>query len=192
MTPQIPASQLRYPRARTLGIVRGVLLNVAAAGGAVCIVLVILALTLQITLIMFRTGSMAPTIPAGSLAVVKQIPAAKAHVGQVVTVDRAGQLPITHRVVSVTPNTDGSATLQLQGDANDAPDPNSYRVTQVRLVIWSAPRLAYVVVWLSQPVVIGGLAVGVAALVMWSLWPDRTAPNTDGPEPDVDNDRADP
>ncbi|WFR67532.1 signal peptidase I [Curtobacterium flaccumfaciens] len=166
------------------------LLNIAAAGGAVCIVLVILALTLHITLIMFRTGSMAPTIPTGSLAVVKQIPAGEAQVGQVVTVDRAGQLPITHRVVSVTPNTDGSATLQLRGDANDAADPNPYRVSHVRLVIWSAPRLAYVVVWLSQPAVIGGLAVGVAALVMWSLWPDRGTPDTGDTAPDTVDDRS--
>ncbi|WIE74097.1 signal peptidase I [Curtobacterium sp. MCJR17_020] len=191
MSPQTPARQQQRPRERVLRMVRGLLFNVAAAGGAVCIILVILALTLHITLIMFRTGSMAPTIPTGSLAIVKQIPAAEAHVGQVVTVDRAGQLPITHRVVSVTPNTDGSATLQLRGDANDAADPNPYRVSHVRLVIWSAPRLAYAVVWLSQPAVVGGLALGVAALVMWSLWPDREAADTDNPAPDTVDDRSD-
>ncbi|MGO1266499.1 MAG: hypothetical protein ACTMIY_07705 [Microbacterium gubbeenense] len=72
------------------------LLWLAAAAGLICIVLVILAYAANITLIMFRTGSMEPTIPAGSVAVVQQVDAAAASVGDVVTVDRAGELPITH------------------------------------------------------------------------------------------------
>ncbi|WP_312170785.1 S26 family signal peptidase, partial [Microbacterium sp.] len=61
---------------------------IAAVAGVVCMVLVILALTANITLIMFRTGSMSPTIPAGSVAVVQRIPASAIEVGDVVTVDR--------------------------------------------------------------------------------------------------------
>ncbi len=44
---------------------------------------------------------MEPTIPTGSLAVVHEIPASEIAVGDIVTVDRPGQLPITHRVTSV-------------------------------------------------------------------------------------------
>jgi signal peptidase len=161
------------PRTRVLHRVRAVLLTLAAVAGSICIVLVILAVTFHITLIMFRTGSMAPEIPTGSLAVVKQIPAAEAHIGQVVTVNRPGQLPITHRIISTTPVAGGGAVLRLKGDANPEPDAVSYTVSTVRLVIWSAPRLAYVIVWLSQPVVIGALTLAVAALITWSLWPDR-------------------
>ncbi|QZQ53630.1 hypothetical protein KZI27_00655 (plasmid) [Curtobacterium sp. TC1] len=117
------------PRIRRgpLNVVRGVLLNVAAAGGAICIVMVILAFGFHITLIMFRTGSMSPAIPTGSLAVVKQIPAAQAQVGQVVTVDRPGQLPITHRVVTTNPRNDGSATLRLAPGQRSASPPASPR-----------------------------------------------------------------
>src|SRR5690606_24404634 len=90
-------------RRRVGGAIGEVILWIAAVGGLVCIVLVILAVTANITLIMFRTGSMAPTIPAGSVAVVQQVEAAEVAVGDVVTVDRPGELPITHRVTSVSP-----------------------------------------------------------------------------------------
>ncbi|MCL2515244.1 MAG: signal peptidase I [Microbacteriaceae bacterium] len=154
-------------------IVRNVLLNVAAVAGSICIILVVLAFAFHITLIMFRTGSMSPTIPTGSVAVVRQIPATEARVGDVVTVDRPGELPITHRVVSTTPGADGTVSLRLKGDANAEPDAVTYQVTTVRRVIWHAPGLAYAIVWMSQPLVIGGLTVGIAALVTWVLWPRR-------------------
>src|SRR5699024_11365969 len=73
--------------------VGGVGLNLAALGGALCLVLAVLAVVFDIGLIMFRTGSMSPTIPAGSVAVVRQIDAEQIEVGDVVTVDRPGALP---------------------------------------------------------------------------------------------------
>jgi signal peptidase I len=170
-TAEATAARIPSRPHRALNMVRSVLLSIAAAGGIVCIVLVILAFTLHITLIMFRTGSMAPQMPTGSLAVVKQIPAAHARIGDVVTVDRPHQLPVTHRVVSITPQADGRTQLRLKGDANPEPDIQPYAVRTVRRVIWSAPGLAYVIVWFSQPVVIGSLTLAVALLVSWSLWP---------------------
>ncbi|MFI8592236.1 hypothetical protein [Dietzia maris] len=47
--------------------------NLLAATGVVCILVVILAFTMNISLIMFKTGSMSPTIPTVSVAVVKEI-----------------------------------------------------------------------------------------------------------------------
>jgi signal peptidase len=164
----------RWTPRRVSGVVRSVLLNITAAAGAVCIVLVVLALVFHISLVMFRTGSMAPTIPTGSLAVVKRIPADQARVGDVVTVNRPGhQLPITHRVVSVTPGGDGNATLVLKGDANASVDAAPYRVHTVRQVIWHAAGLARVIVWFGRPLVLATLTVLVAALVTWVLWPRR-------------------
>jgi signal peptidase len=167
---EAPESNAR-PRHTVVSVVRSTLLNLAAAGGLVCILLVVLALVFNVSLIMFKTGSMSPTIPTGSLAVVKQIPAADARVGDVVTVDRPGQLPITHRVVSVAAASGGARELVLKGDANDTIDPAPYTVTTVRTVLWSVPGLAYLIVWFGNPFVIGGLTLGVAALVTWVLWP---------------------
>ena len=50
---------------------------------------------------MFKTGSMSPTITAGSVALVREIPASEINVGDVVTVDREDALPVTHRVTSI-------------------------------------------------------------------------------------------
>ncbi|MFC6354635.1 signal peptidase I [Luethyella okanaganae] len=154
------------------GVIGGVALNLAAVGGLLCIALTCLAFFLGVTLIMFKTGSMGPTIPAGSLAVVREIPASEVVVGDVVTVDRAGALPITHRVVSISRFGSGSQrSLVLKGDANEVEDPLPYTVDSVRMVLWSAPGLAYVVVWLANPWVLGSLTIGSSALVTWAFWP---------------------
>lgn len=147
------------------------LLNVAAVGGSLCIVLVILAFFFQITLIMFKTGSMSPTIPAGSLAIVKKIPASEVHVGDVVTIDRASALPVTHRVTSVSPAEGSAAKITMRGDANPTDDPLPYEVQTVRIVLWSVPELAYTVNAANNPVVLGSMTVVMAGVVTWAFWP---------------------
>ncbi|MFF2316410.1 signal peptidase I [Arthrobacter sp. NPDC058097] len=147
------------------------LLNVAAFGGTVCIILVVLAFFFHITLIMFKTGSMSPTIPAGSLAVVKKIPASEVHVGDVVTIDRASALPVTHRVTSVSRSEGGAARITMRGDANPTDDPLPYEVQTVRIVLWSVPELAYAVNAANNPLVLGGLTVVMAVVVTWAFWP---------------------
>ncbi len=160
--------------ARTTGrVVRETLLTVAALGGAACIVLVILAFTGGYSLIMFKTGSMSPTIPTGSVALVREIPAAEAKVGDVLTVDRPGKLPVTHRVTSVAP-ADGDPServITLKGDANQTEDPEPYRIAHARVVIGSVPGLATVIVWFGSPWIMGGITVAAAILVTWAFWP---------------------
>ncbi|MFJ4222723.1 signal peptidase I [Microbacterium sp. NPDC089695] len=160
-------------RRRGIGRMLGdVLLWIAALGGAVCIVLVILAVTAQITLIMFRTGSMSPTIPAGSVAVVQHVPASAIEVGDVVTVDREGELPITHRVTSVADGpTAEQRVITMRGDANAAEDPFPYTVSSVRIVLFSVPAVATLIVGMGNPVVLGALTAAATLLVVWAFWP---------------------
>ena len=158
-------------RASMRGRLGNMFLNVAALGGTVCIILVILAFFFQITLIMFKTGSMSPTIPAGSLAIVKKIPASEIRVGDVVTVDRASALPVTHRVTSVSPADGGAVKLTMRGDANATDDPLPYEVQTVRIVLWSVPELAYTVNAANNPLVLGSLTVVMAVVVTWAFWP---------------------
>ena len=146
-------------------------LTVAAFGGVLCILLVIAASVFHITLIMFKTGSMSPTIPAGSLAVVKEIPASEARVGDVVTVSRTGELPITHRVTSATAQGEGTVIITMKGDANDFEDPAPYVVDTVRIVVFSVPGLASLVIAVSNPFVLGGITLAAALLVSWAFWP---------------------
>jgi len=163
--------------ASRFALIRSTILNVAAVGGVLCIAWVVAALVFHLSLIMFRTGSMSPGIPAGSLALVREIPVSEAHVGDVVTVDRPGLLPVTHRVVEVTAPASAPAgtpvEIVLKGDANPTVDPAPYRVSTVRIVLWSQPGLARAVVWLGHPAVIGSLTVATTALVTWMFWPRR-------------------
>ncbi len=152
----------------------GTLLNLAALGGVICIAAVIAAVFFSVSLIMFKTGSMSPTIPAGSLALVREIPAAGVQVGDIVTVDRSGLLPITHRVVAITPGDDGAASITLRGDANTVNDPEPYLVTHVRIVLLSLPGLAGVISALSQGPVMSVITVAAATLVTWAFWPRKS------------------
>jgi len=151
-----------------------VLLWAAALAGLVCIVLVVLAFTANITLMMFRTGSMAPSIPAGSVAIVQRIPADEVAVGDVVTVDRAGELPVTHRVRSTEPGPQpGERVLVLRGDANAQDDPVPYTVSSVRIVRFAIPGAAPAIVLLGNPLVLGSITVAASVLVGWAFWPRR-------------------
>lgn len=163
------ATAERTPRTPA-GVIGDVLLWAASIGGVICILLVIAAVFFHVTLIMFKTGSMEPTIPTGSLAVVHEIPASEIAVGDIVTVDRPGQLPVTHRVTSVK-GTGDTRTITLRGDANPTDDVAPYVVDTVREVWTWVPGWASVVVWFSNPVVLGGLTLGATALVTWAFWP---------------------
>lgn len=167
------------PRRRRGGVARvlgDVLLWLAAAGGVVCIVLVVLAYAFDITLIMFRTGSMSPTIPAGSVAVVQRVPAADIQVGDVVTVDREGQLPVTHRITTITAGASpDERVITLRGDANEMDDPFPYTVSSVRIVRFAMPGIATVVVAMGDPYVLGGVTIAAALLVGWAFWPRGAA-----------------
>ena len=166
-----PVVSHRAPR-RTIGsYLLGGLANLLAAGGVVAVGLVIAAVTMNISLIMFKTGSMSPTIPTGSVAVVKEIGADEIQLDDVVTVDRPGRLPVTHRVVELYPQTPGEVLIRMQGDANPTPDEGMYRVQTVRKVLWSMPELAKVIVWFGNPLVLGGITLLAALGVLWAFWP---------------------
>lgn len=145
---------------------------VLAGAGAACILLTVAALALGVSLIMFSTGSMAPVMPTGTLAAVQRIPASEVRVGDVVTVDRAGLPPITHRVVAVSGRGE-PRTIVMKGDANRRPDPEPYVVDSVRIVRWSAPGLAYPVSWLQSPYVLGTATLVMTTLVVTVFWPRR-------------------
>lgn len=159
------------PRRRLLSRVGSLLLTLLSALGLVCIALVVLGLVMNVSLVMFSTGSMAPTIPAGSVALVREVPASEIEVGDVVTVDRDGRLPVTHRVTEILAVDGESVTFTMQGDANEQEDAEPYTAERVRLVLGSVPGVARAVASLQSPVVLGLLTLGVALLVTWAFWP---------------------
>jgi len=149
------------------------------------VALVLLAAALfffNISLVVFQTGSMAPAIPAGSVAVSRSTAAENLRVGDVVTVERPGQLPITHRIVSIE-RFPGSATTwsaTLRGDANPTNDPFPYEISEAKKVLFSIPHSAQGVVILSHPVTLIVLCFLVSLIVIWALWP--TGSSFDNPD----------
>lgn len=159
---------------RGTGRVQQVCLNVASLAGALAILWFLLSLVFGWSLVLFKTGSMAPAYPTGAAAVAVPVTAESIEPGDVVTVPRAsGGLPVTHRVVSVTdPATgDGARELVLQGDDNATPDLEVYRVTEADKVVVGVPYLGYAVTLLAQPKTLAVLTVVVAAFTVWVFWP---------------------
>lgn len=140
-------------------------LTVGAVAGVVCVLMAAGAFLFGLTPLMFRSGSMAPAIPTGSLALAREVPATEVVPGDVVSVLADNGNRITHRVAAVGERTGNSVPLTLKGDANSAPDDTPYVVSEVQRVLFSAPLLGYLVAWLSTPT---ALAAGII-LTVWLL-----------------------
>lgn len=173
--PDAPHAERRAHRAPGSPLTRitDAMLSLLAAAGVVCIIAVVCAFAFHITLIMFKTGSMSPTIPAGSLAIVREVPASEISVGDVTTIDRPGQMPVTHRVTSIEPATGGAYTVRMKGDANADEDPVPYTVTEVRKVLWSVDGVGMWVAKLQNPKTMAVTTVAMALLVTWAFWPRK-------------------
>jgi signal peptidase len=93
--------------------------------------------------------SMSPSLPVGTMLIVRPIDAAQMHeirIGDVISFLPHPNDPtlITHRVVGITSIADGSFVFRTQGDANATPDA-PVREKQVRAVLWySLPGLGWV------------------------------------------------
>jgi signal peptidase len=164
--------------------VKEIVLGAAGLLGLLCLLTVVLSLAFGLSIIVFATGSMAPSMPAGALAVTRPIDAADIEPGDVVTVKVAGQnLPVTHRVVSVSKVSDvpDARSLVLKGDDNHYPDATPYVVKTAKKVLLSAPGLGTALVIARTPLFIGAATLLVAFLVLWAFWPSSTKP-----EPEIE------
>ncbi len=92
------------------------------------------------------TSSMEPSLPPGTLIVVKPTPAEDVHVGDVVTHQfRSGDpAVVSHRVIEITDSSAGGRTFVTQGDNNARPDAEMVP-EQLRGVVWySVPFIGWV------------------------------------------------
>lgn len=147
------------------------------------------------TLVAFRTGSMSPTMPQGAIAVTVPVPASDLEVGDVATVQRAGEeTPVTHRVVEIGPVLIGEGAaadiraaapgsgppdlsspearrIVMQGDDNDTPDHLPYALEDARRVVFAVPHAGAALMMAQTPIGMGALILTAGALVVWAFWP---------------------
>lgn len=120
------------------------------------------------------TSSMEPHLPPGTLLVVKPTPVDGIHIGSVVTYQVESGKPevITHRVVEIRSESNGSRTFILKGDNNDLADPKPVIPEQIRGTLWySVPLVGYLATALNSQsrtwlVPVAGAALLAYAAVM--------------------------
>ena len=112
------------------------------------------------------TGSMRPAIDPGDVVYVSSVPAASIAVGDVITFDRGGDVPTTHRVIEVVER-DGERLFRTQGDANEDPDAELVRSDQlIGVVTFSVPYVGSVMTAANSQLGFVGLVVVPFALLV--------------------------
>lgn len=128
-----------------LGISLSAALLVAVAALAV-VIIVIPKVTGSIPMTVL-TSSMEPSLPPGTLIIVKPIDPADIVIGDAITyqITSGEHAVITHRVIAIETSTDGSRTFILKGDNNSDADPDPILPLQVQGKVWySVPYLGWV------------------------------------------------
>jgi signal peptidase len=121
------------------------------------------------------TGSMRPTMPPGTLVVVRPVEPEHIGIGSVITYQLASGDPavVTHRVVAVGINARGERVFTTQGDANNVADAKVVRPVQVRGEVWYAvPKLGFANRYLSgdqREVTTLAVAGALMAYAVWAL-----------------------
>src|SRR3546814_11224655 len=123
---------------RALIGVRQAALWLAAIAGVLCILVTVASFAFGLRPLVFRSGSMAPAIDTGALAIAHRVDADDLRRADVVSVPTSGGARVTHRIVSVEHLGD-QAVLRLQGYANDAADASPSVVRGAAVVLFSVP-----------------------------------------------------
>jgi signal peptidase len=126
-----------------------------------------------------RSGSMAPTIPTGSVVFYRRVAATKVTVGQVIVFDRPGQTGerVTHRVYKIVNGPTGRY-FETKGDANGAPD--DWQIPAVGtgwVASFHVPIAGYVLADLQSTTARLLLllipALGLGLITLTEIWRDR-------------------
>ncbi len=112
------------------------------------------------------TGSMRPTIPPGSLVLVRRVPNAQLHIGDVVTYinPRNTQQTITHRIIELKPQA-GLPGFITKGDANNSADQPILGGNVVGKVIWHVGVVGRIVNWSKTPLGLA-LLLGIPGIII--------------------------
>ena len=119
------------------------------------------------------TSSMEPTLPPGTLVIVRPTPASEVKAGDVLTYQLHSGEPtlVTHRVTQRLALASGEASFITQGDNSPSPDPEQVREVQVVGTVWySIPYLGWLAQALTGDTRAWLIPLVVAALFGYALW----------------------
>jgi signal peptidase I len=158
------------------------LLTLGAVLGAVCLLVALAAVLTGAKPLIFRSGSMAPAIPTGSLGISVPVDATTIRAGDVISVETAAGVRVTHRVVSAEISGD-TAAVSLKGDANSIPDAEPHVLQVADRVVAHAPLLGYGLAWQSSSAAVfgGGLFTAYLLYVAFGA-PKRRRSQTESSE----------
>jgi signal peptidase len=118
----------------------------------------------------------------GDLLIATPVPMDQVEVGDVLSLrnDVTDKL-VTHRVIEMTEQADGSWHVRMQGDANDSPDSGVYVVTDDTVLAprWQLSGAGTALMRLTDPGTAVPLLVAVAAILALSLMRSRSDSRSD-------------
>ena len=145
-------------------VARELVLTVGAALGVLCVGFAIAAHAFGIAPLIVRSGSMAPTMPVGSLALATPVHGTDVRPGDIVSIGRPDGSRITHRVVSTAAASQVAVTAYLKGDANQSSDPAPYVIGDAHRVVVTIPLAGYAASWMQTPA--GRVLLGMASITL--------------------------
>lgn len=169
--PEVDAEHDDFPArpSRARRLVGEVVLTITALIGVVISGLTVAATVNSIRPLVVKSGSMEPTIPSGSMVLVRRVNAAEVEIGDIVAVERPDRTRVTHRVIAIEHQGE-VAKLTLQGDANEDPDPAPLMVRSADRLVWHLPAVGRAAAWLATAP--GGFVMG--SLATWAVCHLRT------------------
>lgn len=117
------------------------------------------------------SSSMQPALRTNDMLIARTVPASSAEVGDIVTLRHPGGHLVTHRVLENEPNFEGPGRLiVMQGDDNEAADPQPYPVEAVDATLMRIPLLGGALQAVARPpasyIAIGSLVLlAIAGLI---------------------------
>lgn len=170
---------------RNLSRLQNRLLTLGAVLGTICLLAALTGILLGAKPLVFRSGSMSPSIATGALGVSLPVEAQEIRTGDIISVENAAGVRITHRVVTSEMAANGTAALTLKGDANAVIDPQPYVLRSADRVVFSVPLLGYGVAWLSSSaaVFVAGL---FTAYLLYVAFGSRQGKRGDQPPNDAE------
>ena len=178
-----PTPQIAKPHTSRLSLV-GRIASWVIVAAATVVALGLLAVSvgprfLPYQALVVRSGSMAPTIPTGSIVFYHKVAAAKVKVGDIIVFDKPGQQneKVTHRVFKISNGPTGRF-FTTKGDANGAAD--DWQVPAVGtgwVASFHVPGIGYALAYLQSTtarlllLLIPALLLGV--ITLYEIWRDR-------------------